>query len=318
MILSISIRRIARVLPRTSACLALGVALALTLSVGACSGQRPAMTRYVWMPTEDLQQAAIAESAETPGAETISEEWITGPAGQIATAHERERFADLQSAAEREAFVERFWARRDPAPDSAHNEFRQEFVRRLQAADTAFSTDKQSGSRTLFGVALLVLGFPYEVAVNPHEEGGGLVMAGSLSVPAWPRGGDEVIWRYVPDGVTAVPAGAPNALNQLRVVQFGYTSGAWRMTCGGSLAAQGWAGPARFAGIGGGYYRQGSTGSSGGGGSTPVNYDAFGLAGSSSGGTGAWMPGRAGAYAFATPFRITSDCFSFLLSYSGI
>jgi GWxTD domain-containing protein len=59
----------------------------------------------------------------------------------IITDQERRTFLGLQSDALRETFVEQFWLRRDPTPDTAENEFKDEHYRRIAYANSHFSSD---------------------------------------------------------------------------------------------------------------------------------------------------------------------------------
>lgn len=297
MILSISNPRGPRVALR-------GVLSIAILGVGCASGGL-ATTRYSWMPTPDLRQHADAAIDEGRSDSGVDANWIKGPASVLATAQERDAFSELQTDAERAQFVEQFWAARDPEPTSPRNEFRQEFDRRTVAADRAFGHDDKEGWPTLFGVALLVFGYPYDVTVNGHEDGGGLLETGSLAIPARARGGDEVIWRFVPDGSTGLArnmVGGPVP----QFVQFGYSGGAWRMTCGRALQPYGWD-------SGYGYSGRGSW-VGGGPPSGDVPEDANGMVGSY---RGPLLTGH-GLSGTAPPPYITGECMGYLNSARGV
>ena len=81
----------------------------------------------------------------------------------IITKTERDVFLRLQTNAERTTFVRFFWKSRDPAPDTAVNEFQKEYEERVRFADQAFGRDSpKRGSRTERGQIYLVLGPPLE------------------------------------------------------------------------------------------------------------------------------------------------------------
>jgi GWxTD domain-containing protein len=83
-------------------------------------------------------------------------EWILSPV-------EREVFLDLP-ASERGAFIEAFWAARDPVASTAENEFRTEHLRRVKHADEHLATGSaRRGSKTDQGWAYIVLGPPKDV-----------------------------------------------------------------------------------------------------------------------------------------------------------
>jgi GWxTD domain-containing protein len=82
----------------------------------------------------------------------------------LALPDEQARWKTLTTQAEREAFVEEFWARRDPTPGTAENEFRTTFNARVAFADSAFGTPfAERGSLTARGRLLILLGKPRQM-----------------------------------------------------------------------------------------------------------------------------------------------------------
>ena len=61
-----------------------------------------------------------------------SPKWRTGPVRYLLTGPEVRAFKALQNDDERMRFVEAFWLRRDPTPETEVNEFRERFEERLQ------------------------------------------------------------------------------------------------------------------------------------------------------------------------------------------
>ncbi len=61
-----------------------------------------------------------------------SPKWRTGPVRYLLTGPEVRAFKALQNDDERMRFVEAFWLRRDPTPETEVNEFREQFEERLQ------------------------------------------------------------------------------------------------------------------------------------------------------------------------------------------
>jgi len=57
--------------------------------------------------------------------------WLNEDVTYIITDEERAAFKRLSTDDEREQFIEQFWMRRDPTPDSAENEFKEEHYRAL-------------------------------------------------------------------------------------------------------------------------------------------------------------------------------------------
>lgn len=61
--------------------------------------------------------------------------WLDDDVRWIITDHERAVFARLQSDEERDAFIDQFWLRRDPTPNTHDNEYEDEYYRRLAYAN---------------------------------------------------------------------------------------------------------------------------------------------------------------------------------------
>jgi len=81
----------------------------------------------------------------------------------IITKTEREVFLKLKTAQERDKFIQLFWKRRDPQPDTEKNEFYDEYMKRVQFADLNFGHEgPRKGSRTERGYFYLLLGPPLE------------------------------------------------------------------------------------------------------------------------------------------------------------
>src|SRR5262245_13328445 len=66
--------------------------------------------------------------------------WMNEDVTYILTDEERSVFKRLQTDEERESFIESFWARRDPTPDSIENEFKEEHYRRIAYANERFAS----------------------------------------------------------------------------------------------------------------------------------------------------------------------------------
>ena len=98
----------------------------------------------------------------------------------IITDEERQAFKRLQTDEEREQFIEQFWLRRDPTPDTVENEFKEEHYRRIAYANEHFASGIP-GWKTDRGRIYIVFGPPDEIDSHPSggtyerpiEEGGG-------------------------------------------------------------------------------------------------------------------------------------------------
>jgi GWxTD domain-containing protein len=91
-------------------------------------------------------------------------EWSDGPVKHLMTKDEMKQWKQLHSDADAAAFVDLFWARRDPTPDTPRNEFREAFDIRVKYADDNFSTHRQRGSMTDRGKVIILLGPPEQVS----------------------------------------------------------------------------------------------------------------------------------------------------------
>ena len=68
--------------------------------------------------------------------------WLDQDVVWIITDEERKAFKALSNDEERDAFIEQFWLRRNPSPDSPENEFREEHYRRIAYANEHFAAGK--------------------------------------------------------------------------------------------------------------------------------------------------------------------------------
>jgi len=106
--------------------------------------------------------------------------WLEQDVPYIITDEERKAFKNLSNDEEREAFIEQFWLRRNPNPDSPENEFREEHYRRIAYANEHFAAGKP-GWKTDRGHIYINFGKPDEIDSHasggmynrPYDEGGG-------------------------------------------------------------------------------------------------------------------------------------------------
>jgi len=81
------------------------------------------------------QQEKLKKELETP-----YKKWLTEDVGYIISDEERKAFKVLATDEEREQFIEQFWLRRDPTPDTEENEYREEHYRRIAYANQYFAS----------------------------------------------------------------------------------------------------------------------------------------------------------------------------------
>lgn len=89
-------------------------------------------------------------------------DWIKKDVLYIVTESEKEAFLKLENDTDRETFIENFWLRRDPDPDTELNEFREEHYERIAFANENF-TAGLPGWRTDRGRTYIVLGKPDKI-----------------------------------------------------------------------------------------------------------------------------------------------------------
>jgi len=86
--------------------------------------------------------------------------WAKGPVSFLMTSEEEAKWKSIKSDAEASAFVDLFWARRDPTPSTPRNEFKEQFDTAVKYADDHFTVGKKQGSLTDRGKALILYGPP--------------------------------------------------------------------------------------------------------------------------------------------------------------
>ena len=106
--------------------------------------------------------------------------WLTQDVTYIISDDEAKAFRNLSNDEERDSFIENFWLRRNPDPDSPENEFREEHYRRIAYANEHFAAGKP-GWKTDRGHIYITYGKPDSIDSHPSggmynrpiEEGGG-------------------------------------------------------------------------------------------------------------------------------------------------
>ncbi len=122
--------------------------------------------------------------------------WLNETVRWIITDKERRAFLSLTNDEERNAFIENFWRRRNPNPDSPYNSYREEIYRRIAYANQHFS-DGEPGWETDRGMIYIKYGPP--TSKDSHPSGGMWerpISQGGGSTATYPF----TIWhyRYIP------------------------------------------------------------------------------------------------------------------------
>lgn len=123
-------------------------------------------------------------------------DWLEKDVAYIITDQERAAFKKLATDEEREQFIEQFWRRRDPDPDTDENEFREEYYERIAYANENFSSGIP-GWKTDRGRIYIMYGKPDEKETHPT--------GGSYERPSYEGGGstttyswEKWFYRYIP------------------------------------------------------------------------------------------------------------------------
>jgi len=160
-------------------CVVAGAALSIGLCAdkdgGASAIPRETAAKPLTEKQKKKQEARLRKELETP-----YRKWLTEDVAYIITDEERQAFSRLTADDEREQFIEQFWLRRDPTPDTEQNEFKDEHYRRIAYANERFASGFP-GWKTDRGRIYIMYGPPDEITsqpaggmyVRPPEEGGG-------------------------------------------------------------------------------------------------------------------------------------------------
>ncbi len=106
--------------------------------------------------------------------------WLNQDVVYIITPEEKAAFKALSNDEERDQFIEQFWLRRDPTPDTPENEYKEEHYRRIAYANEHFAAGIP-GWKTDRGRTYIIWGPPDQIEAHPSggtyerpmEEGGG-------------------------------------------------------------------------------------------------------------------------------------------------
>ncbi|MGQ9916243.1 MAG: GWxTD domain-containing protein [Bryobacteraceae bacterium] len=139
------------------------------------NGQRETLARPMSEKERRRQEERRRKELETP-----YRKWLEEDVVYIITDEEKRAFKNLETDEEREQFIEQFWLRRDPTPDTMENEYKEEHYRRIAYANERFASGIP-GWKTDRGRIYITFGPPDEIESHPSggtyerpwEEGGG-------------------------------------------------------------------------------------------------------------------------------------------------
>ena len=126
---------------------------------------------------------------------SVYKKWLDEDVSYIITDEERKAFKTLKTDEERDQFIEQFWLRRDPDPDTNENEYKEQYYERIQYANEKYASGIP-GWKTDRGRIYIMFGKPDEIESHPA--------GGPYERPSYQGGGNtstypfEIWWyRYI-------------------------------------------------------------------------------------------------------------------------
>lgn len=171
--------------------------LALAFSI-LLSGMPSALARQKDKGKKADQQTAVPDRERNVKKEKSSmfKKWLEEDVAYIITPEEKNAWKKLQTDEEREQFIEAFWRRRDPDPDTDVNEYLEEHYERIAYANEHFASGIP-GWKTDRGRIYIMYGPPNEKESHPS--------GGQYDRPSYEGGGSTTtypfeVWfyRYLP------------------------------------------------------------------------------------------------------------------------
>ena len=138
-------------------------------------------------PSVDPLKRPISEKQRHENSKSLKNElsksdkkWLNEDVIYIISSEERDAFKRLSNDEERENFIEQFWLRRDPTPDTVENEYKEEHYERIAYANEHFPAGIP-GWKSDRGKMYIMYGKPDEIESHPsggtydrpQDEGGG-------------------------------------------------------------------------------------------------------------------------------------------------
>ncbi|MGB7202745.1 MAG: GWxTD domain-containing protein [Pyrinomonadaceae bacterium] len=122
-----------------------------------------------------------------PELKNVYKKWLDNDVQYIITNEEKKAFKALATDEERENFIENFWRRRDPNPDTEENEYREEYYERIAYTNEHF-TSGIPGWKTDRGRVYIAHGKPDSVESHPS--------GGAYDRPSYEGGGSTTTYPF--------------------------------------------------------------------------------------------------------------------------
>ncbi len=205
------------------------------LVAGICTAAAFAQTPDKEKPSEDVTGKVRNVKKES---KDVYKKWLENDVPYLITDQEKRAFKALATDEERENFIENFWRRRDPNPDTEENEFREQYYERIAYANEHF-TSGTPGWKTDRGRIYIAWGKPDSIESHPS--------GGNYNRPSYEGGGDITaypfeIWFYrhlenVGDGIE-IEFVDPTSTGEYRLARDANEKDAMRTGAGYNTASQ--------------------------------------------------------------------------------
>ena len=134
------------------------------------ANQQPSKSIRLKRPLSEKQKKANSKALKQELSSTYKK-WLNEDVRYIITPEEMSAFKQLSNDEERDQFIEQFWLRRDPTPDTPENEFKEEHYRRIAYANEHFAAGIPGGGPT--AAAFTSCAVP-PIEIETHPSGGTL------------------------------------------------------------------------------------------------------------------------------------------------
>lgn len=135
-------------------------------------------------PSQDVADKARNVKVEVKKA---YKDWLEKDVAYVITPEEKKAFKQLATDEEREQFIENFWRRRDPDPDTEENEFREQYYERIAYANEHFASGIP-GWKTDRGRIYITHGKPDSIESHPS--------GGAYDRPSYEGGGSTTTYPF--------------------------------------------------------------------------------------------------------------------------
>ncbi len=156
---------------------ALGIAIIFALTAGLASTAL----------AQDKKQKDPNERKKKEELKSVYKKWLDEDVNYIITDEERKAFKSLKTDEERDSFIESFWLRRDPDPDTPENEYKEQYYERIQYANEKYASGIP-GWKTDRGRIYIMFGKPDEIESHPS--------GGSYDRPSYEGGGTTSTYPF--------------------------------------------------------------------------------------------------------------------------